>query len=259
MSHSGTHAPSPQPLLALENINAGYGAIQVLRHLSLAVYPGEIVALIGANGAGKSTLLMAICGLVQTVELGSGQGRIHFAGRDITTLATHEIARLGIAQVPEGRRIFAGMTVQENLMMGRVAAPATSKQEEARAVATLQERVLRLFPVLRERAQQRAGTLSGGEQQMLAIGRALMAQPRLLLLDEPSLGLAPQMIHRIFHVLRQISDEGTTIFLVEQNANQALKLADRGYVLVNGALYLSGRSEELLANPDVKKAYLGGH
>ena len=248
-----------QPLLVLEQVNAGYGPIQALKNVSLEVYPGEIVTLIGANGAGKSTLLMAICGLVDTSGLHSQRGRILFAGQDITRLATHQIAHLGIAQVPEGRRVFSRMTVQENLAMGMVSAPVADNRETNILMNTTLQRVFHLFPILQERVKQRAGTLSGGEQQMLAIGRALMAQPRLLLLDEPSLGLAPQMMQRIFSTLRQIVREGTTIFLVEQNANQALRLADRGYVLTNGQIYLSGQASELLTNPEVRKAYLGGH
>ena len=247
------------PILVLDTVNAGYGAIQVLKNVSLEVYRGEIVALIGANGAGKSTLLMTICGLVDPVGSQDQAGRILFEGRDIIALTTHQIAHLGIAQVPEGRRIFPRMTVRENLAMGTVAAPVETKKKREDAMRITLERVFRLFPILRERARQRAGTLSGGEQQMLAIARALMARPRLLLLDEPSLGLAPQMMVRIFATLREIVQEGTTLFLVEQNANQALRLADRGYVLVNGQICLEGRGTELLANPEVRKAYLGGH
>ena len=242
---SSAESNGPQPLLSLKSVSAGYGAIQVLNDISLTVFPGEIVTLIGANGAGKSTLLMTICGLH------TRQGHIFFKGRDITALPTYKIARLGIAQVPEGRRVFPQMTVQENLAMGKVAAVVKNE--------SLLGDVFRLFPILQERAQQRAGTLSGGEQQMLAIGRALMAQPQLLLLDEPSLGLAPQMMSRIFATLRTIAQGGMTIFLVEQNAHQALQLADRGYVLANGRMILEGRGADLLQNPAVRKAYLGGH
>ena len=257
VSHKEGHVSvSCDPILALESVSAGYGLIQALTDVSLEVYPGEIVTLIGANGAGKSTLLRTVCGLVQ--PLGK-QGRIFFDGCDITHIATHKIARMGIAQVPEGRHVFPRMTVQENLTMGTVAAPITTKQKGRATEEALLSRVFSLFSILRERTNQRAGTLSGGEQQMLAIGRALMAQPRLLLLDEPSLGLAPQVMHRIFSTLREIRQEGTTIFLVEQNAKQALRLADRGYVLANGQICLAGRGAELLANPDVRKAYLGGH
>ncbi|MEO5363721.1 MAG: ABC transporter ATP-binding protein [Magnetococcus sp. DMHC-8] len=251
-------ASNPEPLLAVREVDAGYGPIQALRAVSLDVHAGEIVALIGANGAGKSSLLMTICG-----NPPARRGSVVFAGREITGLPTHQIVRLGIAHVPEGRRVFARMTVAENLAMGTMAAPLAALGGRGcvggdPSVVVL-ERVYHLFPRLRERARQRAGTLSGGEQQMLAIGRALMAQPRLLLLDEPSLGLAPQIMSRIFATLRAIAREGTTIFLVEQNANQALQLADRGYVLVNGCITLTGRGDELLASPAIRQAYLGGH
>ncbi|MBF0628805.1 MAG: ABC transporter ATP-binding protein [Magnetococcales bacterium] len=236
---------SREVLLALEGVDVAHGRTPVLHGVSLTVGRGEIVTLIGANGAGKSTLLMAIFGLPEVAR-----GKVWFDGQEITRLPTHRIARLGLAQVPEGRRIFPGMTVLENLVMG------AGGGEVDRAVL---ERVEGLFPILRERSGQRAGTLSGGEQQMLAIGRALMGRPRLLLLDEPSLGLAPLMIRRIFQALREIVAEGTTLFLVEQNANQALRLADRGYVLVNGRIFLEGSGSALLANPEIRRAYLGGH
>ena len=242
-------------MLAILGVDAGYGPVQALHAVSLEVHAGEIVTLIGANGAGKSSLLMTICG-----NPPARRGQIFFLGQDITRLPTHEIARLGLAHVPEGRRVFARMTVEENLAMGQMAvatSPRATGGGSSTPSATL-ERVFHLFPRLRERQRQRAGTLSGGEQQMLAIGRALMAQPRLLLLDEPSLGLAPQMMSRIFATLREIVQEGTTLFLVEQNANQALQLADRGYVLVNGHLTLTGSGAELLASPEIRKAYLGG-
>jgi branched-chain amino acid transport system ATP-binding protein len=247
---------APEPLLVVAAVGAGYGAIEALHGVSLEVYGGEIVALIGANGAGKSSLLMTIC-----ANPPARRGEIVFAGQPITRLPTHHIARLGIAQVPEGRRVFARMTVAENLAMGRVALPAGGPGATAQQpgdVADLHP-VYQLFPRLRERAQQRAGTLSGGEQQMLAIGRALMSRPRLLLLDEPSLGLAPQIMGRIFAALREIAQAGTTIFLVEQNANQALQLADRAYVLVNGRITLTGSGQALLVSPEIRKAYLGGH
>nr|CRH07127.1 High-affinity branched-chain amino acid ABC transporter (ATP-binding protein) [Candidatus Magnetococcus massalia] len=239
-----------QSMLSLEGVVAGYGPVTALHGVSLHVNRGEIVTLIGANGAGKSTLLMSIFGNPRVQ-----QGVILFDGEEITQQKTHHIAKMGIAQVPEGRRIFAEMTVMENLAMG--VTPLAERDEKLEAESL--ERVLILFPRLKERAKQRAGTLSGGEQQMLAIGRALMSRPRLLLLDEPSLGLAPLVIKQIFANLRQIADEGTTIFLVEQNANQALKLADRGYVLVNGRITLSGSGESLLSDPEVRNAYLGGH
>jgi branched-chain amino acid transport system ATP-binding protein len=234
-------------------VDAAYGQIQALRGVSLEVHAGEIVALIGANGAGKSTLLMAICG-----NPPARSGQIFFAGQEITRLPTHQIARLGVAHVPEGRRVFARMTVEENLAMGMMASARSVGGWRGDGKGSL-ERIWQLFPRLQERARQRAGTLSGGEQQMLAIGRALMAAPPLLLLDEPSLGLAPQMMSRIFATLRTIAGAGTTIFLVEQNANQALQLADRGYVLVNGQITLTGGGAELLASPEIRRAYLGGH
>ncbi len=237
-------------ILSLKSVESSYGPIKVLKGVSLHVKVGEIVTLIGANGAGKSTLLMTIFG-----NPCAGSGEIRFDGREITSLPTHHIARLGISQVPEGRRIFPGMTVEENLFMGTV--PLGEKANIDRR-STLINHIYELFPILGKRKQQRAGTLSGGEQQMLAIGRALMSCPRLLLLDEPSLGLAPLIIKQIFDSFKEIVKEGTTIFLVEQNANQALKLADRGYVLVNGEIRLEGSGEELMNNPDVRKAYLGG-
>jgi branched-chain amino acid transport system ATP-binding protein len=236
-------------LLSIEGVKAHYGPVEALRGVSLDVNEGEIVALIGANGAGKSTLLMTICG-----DPRASEGRIVYDGRDITRTPLHEMVRLGIAQSPEGRRIFPRMTVLENLQMGAFAG------DPANFAADL-ERVFRLFPRLAERRDQRAGTMSGGEQQMLAIGRALMSRPRLLLLDEPSLGLAPLLVAQIFATIREINrGEGVTVLLVEQNAYHALRLAHRGYVLVNGAIRMSGTGGELLANPDVQKAYLaGGH
>ncbi len=234
-------------LLRVENVDAAYGPIQALRGVSLEVHSGEIVTLIGANGAGKTTLLMTLFG-----EPRASHGRIVFDGQDIAQLPTHDIAKRGIAQSPEGRRIFPAMTVEENLLMGTLPIGMHYAEQDM-------QRVFELFPRLLERRSQRAGTMSGGEQQMLAIGRALMSRPKLLLLDEPSLGLAPLIVRRIFEVLKEIRAQGTTIFLVEQNANHALKLADRGYVLVNGEIRLSGTGRELLADPDVRKAYLGGH
>jgi len=234
-------------MLEVRSIETFYGAIQALHGVDLTVRRGEIVTLIGANGAGKSTLLMTICGAPQ-----ARQGAVLFEGNDITRTPTHEIMRRGIAQVPEGRRIFARMSVFENLQMG------AAFGDPAHFAADI-ERVYTLFPRLKERHQQRGGTLSGGEQQMLAIGRALMSRPRLLLLDEPSLGLAPLIVKQIFETIRAIArDEGVTIFLVEQNAFHALRLADRGYVLVNGRVKMSGSGAELLANPEVRAAYLEG-
>ena len=235
------------PLLSVRGVKAYYGHIAALRGVDVDVGEGEIVALIGANGAGKSTLMMTIFGNPRARE-----GCITFAGRDITQLPTHQIARLKIAQAPEGRRIFVRMTVLENLQMGAAVADSGDFQADV-------ERVFALFPRLKERLDQRGGTLSGGEQQMLAIGRALMGQPRLLLLDEPSLGLAPLIARQIFDAIRKLnSEEKLTVFLVEQNAFHALKLAHRGYVMVNGRITLSGSGRELLARPEVKAAYLEG-
>jgi branched-chain amino acid transport system ATP-binding protein len=235
------------PLLSVRGVKAYYGHIAALRGVDIEVAEGEIVALIGANGAGKSTLMMTIFGNPRARE-----GSICFAGNDITHLPTHEIARLKIAQTPEGRRIFVRMTVMENLQMGAAIAGATHFQSDL-------ERVFALFPRLKERIDQRGGTLSGGEQQMLAIARALMSRPRLLLLDEPSLGLAPLIVRQIFAAIRKLNaEEKLTVFLVEQNAFHALKLAHRGYVMVNGLITLSGTGRELLARPEVKSAYLEG-
>jgi branched-chain amino acid transport system ATP-binding protein len=235
------------PLLSVRGVKAHYGHIAALRGVDVEVGEGEIVALIGANGAGKSTLMMTIFGNPR-----ASAGHISFAGRDITQLPTHEIARLKIAQAPEGRRIFVRMTVMENLQMGAATA------DPAHFSADL-ERVFALFPRLGERVHQRGGTLSGGEQQMLAIARALMGRPRLLLLDEPSLGLAPLVARQIFAAIKMLNtDDKLTVFLVEQNAFHALKLAHRGYVMVNGMITLSGSGRELLERPEVKAAYLEG-
>ncbi len=234
------------PMLSLQNISAHYGKIQALHDVSLHINQGEIVTLIGANGAGKTTLLGTLCGEPRATE-----GNIIFDDKVITGWQTARIMREAIAIVPEGRRVFARMTVEENLAMGGFFAARQQYQ-------TLIARVYALFPRLYERRTQRAGTMSGGEQQMLAIGRALMSQPRLLLLDEPSLGLAPIIIQQIFDTIEQLRQEGMTIFLVEQNANQALKLADRGYVLENGRVVLEDSGDALLANEAVRSAYLGG-
>lgn len=236
------------PLLQLQDVSAGYGAVEALRAVSLHVEPGEIVTLIGANGAGKSTLLMTICG-----DPRARAGRILLDGEDISQQPTHLIMRRGLAQAPEGRRIFPRMTVLENLIMGAEVAGQDSTEGLARAFA--------LFPRLKERAVQRGGTLSGGEQQMLAIARALMSRPRLLLLDEPSLGLAPLVVRQIFSAIRELNErDGLTVLLVEQNANLALRLAHRGYVLTTGRITLMGTGRELLAMPAVRDAYLGdGH
>ncbi|KPK07998.1 MAG: ABC transporter ATP-binding protein [Betaproteobacteria bacterium SG8_39] len=234
-------------MLRVEGLHAGYGHIEALHGVDIDVAEGEIVTLIGANGAGKSTLLMSICGNPR-----ASRGRIEFLGEDITRLPTHAIVRRGLAQSPEGRRIFPFMSVLENLQMG-------ASTTDARHFDADLERVFTLYPILRERRQQRAGTLSGGEQQMLAIGRALMSRPKLLLLDEPSLGLAPLLVRQIFSVIREINvRDRVTVFLVEQNAYHALRLAHRGYVMANGKIVLSGSGQDLLANPEIRKAYLEG-
>lgn len=235
-----------QPLLEFHRVDVFYGPIQALKNVSLTVNEGETVSLIGANGAGKSTLLMSVFGQPRIAS-----GEIRYRGENISHKSTHFIASNGIAQAPEGRRIFPDMTVEENLLMGTI--PIGDRyQKEDRA------RMYDIFPLLEERRSQRAMTLSGGEQQMLAIARALMSRPRLLLLDEPSLGLAPLVVKQIFQVLRELTQGGMTLFLVEQNANHALKLSDRAYVMVNGEIRLSGSGAELLADPEVRKAYLGG-
>ncbi|MFS9729356.1 ABC transporter ATP-binding protein [Enterobacter hormaechei] len=235
-----------EPMLQFHDVDVFYGAIQALKQVSLEVNKGETVALIGANGAGKSTLLMSVFGQPRIRN-----GQILFCGEDISQKSTHYVATSGIAQAPEGRRIFPDMSVEENLLMGTI--PIGNHH----AAADLQS-MFDLFPRLRERRNQRAMTLSGGEQQMLAIARALMSRPKLLLLDEPSLGLAPIVVKQIFQTLRELARNGMTIFLVEQNAHHALKLSDRGYVMVNGQIRLSGSGEALLRDPEVRKAYLGG-
>ena len=233
-------------MLYFENVSTFYGKIQALHSVNVEVRKGEIVTLIGANGAGKSTLLMTLCGTPMASE-----GSIRFEGEELVGRQTCDIMRKDIAVVPEGRRIFARLTVEENLAMGGFFTNKADFQEQL-------DKVLLLFPRLKERFQQRGGTMSGGEQQMLAIARALMSKPKLLLLDEPSLGLAPIIIQQIFEIIEQLREDGVTIFLVEQNANQALKLADRGYVLENGHIVMQGSGEELLVNPKVRDAYLGG-
>jgi branched-chain amino acid transport system ATP-binding protein len=236
-----------EALLSIRQVKSFYGNIMALKGVDLDVHDGEIVTLIGANGAGKSTLMMTVFGNPRARE-----GQIIYQGRDITHLPTHEIARLRIAQSPEGRRIFPRMTVMENLQMGAEIDGLAHFDEDL-------ERVTQLFPRLKERLHQRGGTLSGGEQQMLAIARALMSRPKLLLLDEPSLGLAPLIVKQIFEVIRDLNQrQRITVFLVEQNAFHALKLAHRGYVMVNGKITLSGTGLELLARPEVKAAYLEG-
>jgi branched-chain amino acid transport system ATP-binding protein len=234
------------PILQLTNVHTYYGSIHALKGISIEVHDGEIVTLLGANGAGKSTTLRSINGLNRPRE-----GKISFQGRDITTVAAHDIVKRGIAQSPEGRRLFPRMTVTENLEMG---AFQRSDRSEIRADM---DRVFELFPRLQERRSQKAGTMSGGEQQMCAIGRALMARPKLLLLDEPSLGLAPIFVERIFDIIKQINDQGTSILLVEQNALMALDAADRGYVLETGRIVLADKAAALKTNEQVRKTYLG--
>jgi branched-chain amino acid transport system ATP-binding protein len=234
-------------LLSVQDVQTYYGNIRALGGVSIDVKRGEIVALIGANGAGKSTLMMTIFGSPR-----ARSGKIVFEGHDITDMPTHEIARLRIAQSPEGRRVFPRMTVLENLQMGASLDNLAFFKDDV-------EKVFHLFPRLKERISQRGGTLSGGEQQMLSIGRALMARPKLLLLDEPSLGLAPLIVKQIFEAIKELNtNQGLTVFLVEQNAFGALKLANRGYVMVNGVVTMSGAGKELLANPEVRAAYLEG-
>ena len=236
-------------MLRLRNVDAGYGPLTVLRRVSLHVSPGEIVTIVGANGAGKTTLLRTVVGLVR-----ARAGEIAFDGQPATRLPTEKVVALGCSLVPEGRQVFAPMEVRENLLLGAHVRRALGARHE---IARDLEHVYALFPVLEKRARQLAGTLSGGEQQMLAIGRALMARPKLLMLDEPSMGLAPLVVKDIFAIVKRIRDEGTTVLLVEQNARSALQIANRGYVLETGRIVLQGTAEELLANRDVQRAYLG--
>ncbi|MGH8416539.1 MAG: ABC transporter ATP-binding protein [Pseudomonas sp.] len=233
-------------MLQFDNVSTFYGKIQALHGVSIDVQQGEIVTLIGANGAGKSTLLMTLCGSPR-----AHSGSIRYMGEELVGLESSVIMRKSIAVVPEGRRVFARLTVEENLAMGGFFTDKGDYQEQM-------DKVLQLFPRLKERFNQRGGTMSGGEQQMLAIGRALMSKPKLLLLDEPSLGLAPIIIQQIFEIVEQLRRDGVTVFLVEQNANQALKIADRAYVLENGRVVMQGSGEELLVDPKVRDAYLGG-
>ena len=234
-------------LLQIQDVAVYYGGIQALKGVSLHLDVGELLAIVGANGAGKTTLLRTVSGVLR-----ARSGSIRFDGRDVTRLPPHAIVGLGIAHSPEGRQLFGGLTVVENLRLGAV------QRSDRAAVEHDFEYVFELFPILRERRQQRAGTLSGGEQQMLAIGRALMARPRLLLLDEPSLGLAPLLVERIFDVIARLKSERVTLLLVEQNARMALEVADRAYVMETGHIKLTGSAAELAANPDVERAYLGG-
>ena len=233
-------------MLTVDNINVYYGAIHAIQGVSLQVNEGEIVTLIGANGAGKTTVLNTVSGLLR-----SKTGSVTFMGENIGSLAPHKIVSRGLAHVPEGRRVFLQMTVQENLEMGAYTQPAST-------IPGNLEKVYELFPRMKERRTQVAGTLSGGEQQMLAMGRALMSHPKLLMLDEPSMGLAPILVEQIFDIIKELHKDGTTILLVEQNARAALHIADRGYVLETGKIVTSGTGKELLDSPAIKKAYLGG-
>jgi branched-chain amino acid transport system ATP-binding protein len=242
---STSPAPAAETVLELKDVHTYYGRIQALQGVSLEVRRGEIVTLIGANGAGKTTILKTISGLLHARE-----GSVVFDGRDITQTPAHQLVRAGIGHAPEGRRIFSRLTVLENLQMGAF----TRSQAEAHEGI---QRIFKLFPRLRERSSQRGGSLSGGEQQMLAVGRAMMCRPSVLLLDEPSLGLAPILVQEIFSIIQEINSQGTTILLVEQNALQALHVAQRGYVLQTGRVILADTAERLAANPDVRRAYLG--
>jgi branched-chain amino acid transport system ATP-binding protein len=232
-------------MLKVENVSVNYGAIKALQNVSFDITQGEIVALIGANGAGKTTILNTISNIVPSVS-----GRVMYLGKDITKVQPHDIVTLGISQVPEGRRVFAKMSVLENLEMGAY----TRNDKE---IGSDMEKIFQRFPRLNERKKQAAKTLSGGEQQMLAMGRALMSRPKLLLLDEPSMGLAPMLVEQIFEIIQEINKSGTTILLVEQNANMALSIAHRAYVLETGEVVLQGDAKELASNPEVRKAYLG--
>ena len=233
-------------MLKVENINVYYGAIHAIKDVSFEVEEGEIVTLIGANGAGKSTILKTISGLLHTRT-----GSIHYEGKDLRGIAPHNIVKMGVAHVPEGRRMFARMTVEENLQMGAFTQPSSSVSDSL-------ENVYSRFPRLKERRKQEAGTLSGGEQQMLAMGRALMSKPKLMMMDEPSMGLAPILVEQIFDIIKELNHAGSTILLVEQNALMALSVANRGYVLETGRIVLSASAKDLLNNDSVKKAYLGG-
>lgn len=235
-------------MLKIRNLESGYGKLRVLKHISMHVNPGEIVTIIGANGAGKTTLLSTIAGLVQLMA-----GEIVFRGKEIRGVAPSKIPGLGCVMVPEGRQVFATMSVEENLILGA----HVIQQQGKSVIQEMLEHQYRLFPILKERRSQLAGTLSGGEQQMLAMARALMSKPLLVMMDEPSTGLAPLIVREIFQVIERLRDEGNTVLLVEQNAKAALSIADRGYVLETGKVIVQGQAEELLANPDVQRAYLG--
>lgn len=238
---------SAEPVLELENVHAGYGNIKALKGISLKVFPGEIVSIIGANGAGKSTTLMTICGIVPVEK-----GDIRYNGKSILKVQAEKLPVMGVCQVPEGRRIFPRLSVKENLILGAF------YRNDQEGIEKDMEMVFDLFPVLKERYSQQGGTLSGGEQQMLAIGRALMSRPKVLLLDEPSLGLAPKIVYRIFEIIKNVSrKEGMTILLVEQNANLALQVSARGYVLETGSVTMEDEAQSLLHNEEIRKAYLG--
>ncbi len=237
---------SEKPILELKNISSHYGRIQALKSISIKVFPGEIVSIIGANGAGKSTTLMTICNVINASE-----GDIFYKGERINDVASDILPTMGLCQVPEGRRIFPRLTVLENLDMG-----AFFRRDSARIKQDI-ERVFELFPKLKERRKQLGGTLSGGEQQMLAMGRALMSSPKVLLLDEPSMGLAPLLVQQIFDIVKMINEQGVTVVLVEQNANLALQCSQRGYVLETGSVVMEDDADKLLTNPDIRKAYLG--
>ncbi|WP_031481328.1 ABC transporter ATP-binding protein [Maridesulfovibrio frigidus] len=234
-----------EPILELRDIKAGYGSIKALKGINIKVYEGEIVSIIGANGAGKSTTLMTICNIVQATS-----GDIFYKGERINNIVSDKLPKMGLCQVPEGRRIFPRLTIEENLDMGAFFRNDKEIEDD-------KERVFGMFPILRERCKQAGGTLSGGEQQMLAIGRALMSRPKVLLLDEPSLGLAPLIVKQIFGIIKEINSLGTTIILVEQNAKVALSMANRGYVLETGNVVMEDEAKKLLNNPDIQKAYLG--
>jgi branched-chain amino acid transport system ATP-binding protein len=233
-------------MLKVENVSVNYGAIKALQNVSFEIHSGEIVALIGANGAGKTTILNTVSNIVPSIA-----GKVTYEGKDITKTPPHDIVKLGISQVPEGRRVFAKMSVLENLEMG-----AYTRNDKAEIAADI-EKIFKRFPRLNERKKQPAKTLSGGEQQMLAMGRALMSRPKLLLLDEPSMGLAPMLVEQIFQIIQEINASGTTILLVEQNANMALSIAHRAYVLETGEVVMQGDAKELASSPEVRKAYLG--
>jgi branched-chain amino acid transport system ATP-binding protein len=234
-------------VLSLRDVRVFYGAIQAVKGVSFDVHQGELVTIVGANGAGKTTTLRTISGIYRPAS-----GSISFEGRDLTTLPSHEIVSLGISQAPEGRQIFGSLSVRDNLMLG------ATRRADRSSIAEELDSIFTLFPVLGERLSQPGGTLSGGEQQMLAIARALMAKPRLLLLDEPSLGLAPMLVNRIFAVISRLKETGVTILLVEQNARKALEIADRAYVMETGRVIIEGSARDLAANPEIEKAYLGG-